>query len=226
MNIIKLENYSEEYKKLLQKYKHKKNINVDKMIKEYIHNNEIHFQLTNNTLELFERNKYASTYGELTMEGMKTILDNINILSLKTINDIRFIDLGSGLGKLPLMVCYYFNGKKCTGIELSTERHNKAMTMYQKLPLELQKKINYINDDIFNVKLGSYLSEYNFIFISNLCFPDDINKKLDEKLKECKSGTNIICSKPINSSHLIFVNKFPVKMTWSDSSIVHHYIKI
>jgi predicted nicotinamide N-methyase len=221
--IISLKDYSNEYRELFEKYKFKKKYKKNNIIEEYINNSDIHLQLNDNTVDVFEKNNYASTYGELTLNGMKTILNKIknNQRSYLDMNNIRFIDLGSGLGKLPLIMSYYFNAKKSTGVELSVERHNKAMSMYNKLDKELQQRINYINDDLFKVDL----SDYNFIFISNLCFPTELNKRLIEKLKECKKGTNILCSKPFEAPHLRFIDKFPVEMTWSDNSTIHHYIK-
>jgi hypothetical protein len=213
--IIKLEDYSDEYLYLKNKLKNK-NI-IENIVNNYVNDDDIFLNLDYNTLETFKKNNYASTYGELTKEGLKTIIKNLRLK-----DKIRFIDLGSGLGKVPLMMCYYFKANKCTGVELSIERHNKALDMYNKLPLKLQQKINYINDDLFNVNL----SDYNFIFISNLCFPIDINEKLAEKLKECKRGTNIFCSKEIKAEHLNLVNVFTVKMTWSDNSTIYQYIYI
>jgi hypothetical protein len=222
--IIKLTDYSDEYKEIYNKYVFKNSKINKNIIDEYIDNKNIHLQLNKKTIDNFEKNKYASTYGELTLNGMKTIMKKIK--KYLDVKNIRFIDLGSGLGKLPIIMCYHFNAKKCTGIELSTERHNNAMEMYNKLDPNLQQKINYINDDIFNNKLGSYLSEYNFIFISNLCFSQELNKKLVVKLQECKSGTNILCSKALEADYLKLIDKFQVEMSWSDNSIIHHYIKI
>jgi hypothetical protein len=223
--IISLKDYSNDYKEIFEKYKFtNKYIKKGNFIEEYINDKDIHLQLNGNTIDMFEKNNYVSTYGELTLNGMKTILDKIknNQRSYLDMNNIRFIDLGSGLGKLPLIMSYYFNAKKSTGVELSVERHNRAMSMYNKLDKELQQRINYINGDLFNINL----SDYNFIFISNLCFSTELNKRLIEKLKECKKGTNILCSKPLEAPYLRLIDKFPVEMTWSNNSTIYHYVKI
>ena len=173
--------------------------------------------ISNDTQKLFESKNYPLTYGELTLEGMKQIFNDFDT------NQKKIIDLGSGLGKIPLMAILYFNFSKATGVELSIERHLKAMEMYKDLPEENKKKIEYINDDLFNINIF----EYDYIFVSNLCFSDELNEKLQIKLEnESKKDAIIILSKPFNSNKFKLLQEKKVNMTWNKQSKIHLYIKI
>lgn len=97
------------------------------------------------------------------MEKTKEILD-INYKPV--LKNLNFADLGSGLGKVPLMA--FNNGaEEAIGIEFSRERHDKATEMYNKLESKVKpgdidrfKKVRYINGDILNnPDLNSFLKK-------------------------------------------------------------------
>jgi len=173
--------------------------------------------LANNDYDKFKINNYASTYGEITRHGFKKMLEGID-----TKNKI-FYDLGSGVGK-SVVWAVTDHGLYGNGIELSKARHDLALQLLnqiRQIKPEFVQKMNYINDDIFNRNIGNA----NIIFISNLCFPEDVNQKLAIKLSnELKPGTLIFCSKELQNPKIRLIGTKNIDMTWSKDSNIHHYI--
>lgn len=214
-----LMNYYYKYLKYKNKYLALKNKN-ENIIQKLFDENKTFVNISKETTDNFHKNNYALTYGELTVDGFKKMMNELKDLGLS--NEIKFADLGSGLGKMPVMAVHYSNAIKAFGVEFSKERNDKAVQMYQKLPIEYQQKLTYVKGDL----LKTDISNYNVIFISNLCFGLEMNQKIAEKLKEAKDGTFILCSKELNATHLKLIKTIKVKMTWTDDSSLKIYKKI
>ena len=214
-----LMSYYHKYLKYKNKYLALKNKN-ENIIQKLFEENKTFVSITKETTDDFHKNNYAPTYGELTVDGFKKMMNELKDLGLS--DEIKFADLGSGLGKMPVMAVHYSNAIKAYGVEFSKERNDKAIQMYQKLPTEYQQKLTYVRGDLFETNI----SEYNVIFISNLCFGLEMNKKLAEKLKEARVGTFILCSKEMKVPHLKHLKTIQVKMTWTDDSSLKIYQKI
>ena len=81
--------------------------------------------------------------------------------------------------------------QKALGIEYAPERHQKAIEMYNKLKTKIKpgdmerfNNIRYINGDILNNnELNLYLKNTNVVYISNLCFTEDLNISISKVLK-------------------------------------------
>ena len=168
--------------------------------------------------------KHKITYGELSYEGFEDILKKFNY------NFDTFIDIGSGRGKL----CLYASGfnviNKSIGIELVKERHDDAIILKNKLKrFPNVKKVDFYNEDLFerNINDFIYADSRVLIWISNLCFDEELNKKLFDKLtKELPKGVIISCSKkPAENKILEDLGQINVKMSWSDDSPVY-FLKI
>ena len=167
------------------------------------------------TRDNFQNNGYAMTYGELTIEGFNTILDFLKEKKMK--NSMSLVDLGSGMGKVPIMAAHYGKAEKAMGIELAKERHDIAEKMLKELP-ELKDKLKFINGDMFKYDV----SDYNVVYISNLCFSEEINQRLSEKLqKELPTGAFIFASKKLNGPKIDYLGSIKVKMTWANESNLH-----
>jgi SAM-dependent methyltransferase len=182
-----------------------------------LRDNSIWVTLDETTNKTFGNASYPSTYGELTREGMKDMLRGFETKG-KT-----FIDLGSGLGKTPLFAVADNNFKYAVGVELSPERHQQAMKMKEKLPEKIKSRVNYFKNDLFNFDV----KDYDVIFISNLCFSNDMNEKIGNKIyKEGKDKALIFSSKEIIHPNIKLIEKRYVKMTWkSDSTIFVHLLE-
>ncbi len=184
-------------------------------------------------------NSYSTVYGELTYEGIEK-LENI----LKQKNITIFMDIGSGNGKIPIIIAMCDIVKLSFGVELVPERYNNAMILKNNLLknkrfFEITKKIEFINDDMFNLNYNKISQgQTSLVFISNLCFSEPITYQLFKKLQKELSVGSIVASskiplkipdkfKPMVSEELpnIFLNngsaKFP--MTWSNTSTLYFH---
>ena len=170
--------------------------------------------------EIFLKKNYNHTYGSLTRTGVLQLLQYIPQYSHHGI----FYDMGCGNGELILNMLPHSNFKKYIGIELSSERVID-FTKRQKLSKIENNKVQPICKDLL---LHDY-SDANVIYISNLCFPDHLNRSIGKLLdKQLQEGKNII----VFSSKNIYIT-LPhkkkvvyVKQSWSDKSeLIVHYIE-
>lgn len=164
----------------------------------------------------FIRNNYASTYGELTENGLHKLMQNINI------KNKVFYDLGSGKGNVVLYAARnYPSLKKCKGIELHNVRHEEALQKLKEEQETIQKKVSFTQGDI----LKEHIGDGDIFYISNLCFPETVNEEIYKKLnKEMKPNSCVFCSKPLCKKRKSFVNR-TVKQTWWENSDVYKYKK-
>jgi hypothetical protein len=167
--------------------------------------------------------KFVYTYGEMTWKGIQTmysIFHQIHPISQYPLHRRVFYDLGSGIGKLVLGMAEL--GVHSKGIEMIEERNQIACHAKSKLPQSVQQRIE--------LTCGSFLDhsiqDAGWIFISNLCFPEKVNKELADKLdEETQSKTLILCSKEMPFHQFILKAKKMLEMTWSNQSQVFLYEK-
>ena len=155
----------------------------------------------------FIKNGYAKTYGELTLEGLKTLLFNV-----KT-KDKTFIDIGSGKGSVIInLVNNYPLIKEVIGIELDKERYEISLERIKKEVLKKnQKKIKLINGDM--LKDINY-SNCDIVYISNLCFSENLNNKIAEKLnKELPEKALVFTSNELKDIRENTSKKFSIKQS-------------
>jgi hypothetical protein len=181
----------------------------------------------------YHKDGYATTYGEMDYPAIEKFNTEFNSSG----NMKYFIDFGSGRGKLPLFMGDKVN--KSIGIELVTERHNDAVKLKENLSKkfsEITNKVELINGDMFEylkmVDKSTFTSPV-LIWISNLCFGEQITKKLfDELVKKMPSGSIIASSKipdfiPDGIKPIVLEknsnNQITVQMSWSKESTIHIY---
>ena len=171
--------------------------------------------------------QYVTTYGEMTLKGIEQLVklfEKTQPINTYSNNQQTFYDLGSGIGKNVMMVASLVPGIKSKGIELVKERHNKAMIAYHALKHKSKTNIEFICGSFFDYNI----SDAAWIFISNLCFTYEINKKLTEQLEnQVKQNTLIACSVelPTNDAFtLIYTGSIP--MTWEKKSTLYLYRKL
>lgn len=160
----------------------------------------------------FEKNdKYNLTYGEITLSGIKNIKKYLIKHHIKP--DI-FIDLGCGAGKSVVMAskCGF---KECYGIEITENRYNESIKLYNRLDKKEQEKINMIHDDLFNMDnlIEIDNNRHYTIFVSNLLFSVELNKNLWSFLKKILPNNSILVV-----SNQVEYNKYEDRidtpMTW------------
>jgi SAM-dependent methyltransferase len=180
----------------------------------------INCSINSDEISMFEGKKYNHTYGELTKNGIKTIIDYvIQTSNNDNLDKYTFYDLGCGSANTLKYACDITNFKKLIGIEFSKIRYKIAkQNIIDKCDIQL------INNDILSSKI-KYDKPKSIIYISNLCFSDNINVKLAKKLsKELKSNSIVFSSKllPINISHKLLNIK--LEQSWKADSNAYMYV--
>ena len=179
-------------------------------------------------------NNYAvSTYGELTGEGLLKVIEMCRKLGMNDLEERNFVDLGSGTGRVVFNASIYFN--QVYGVELSTKRHNIGNKILEENKNRLRNNIHLVNGDMYNLVNGDMYnlncSEMDVVYISSLCFTDEMMESLKEKLGgKLKNGSLIFTSKEMNidgnNNFIKLDNELNVKMTWSENSQLYIYKKV
>lgn len=180
----------------------------------------INCNINKEEVNMFENKKFNHTYGELTKNGIRTIIDYvINTINSDNLDKYTFYDLGCGSANTLKYACDITNFRKLIGIEFSKIRYKIA-----KQNNIDNCDIHLINNDILSSKI-KYDKPKSIIYISNLCFSDNINVKLAKKLsKELKSNSIVFSSKllPINISHKLLNIK--LEQSWKADSNAYMYV--
>lgn len=145
------------------------------------------------------------TYGEITMEGVRKMIQLLGLEGLDTEDKsnceqpIVFYDLGSGAGKLVTQM-FLENVAHCSiGVELSEHRHSLAENNWtnlrsssevnndeffrQRFQVENyigQPRVQFINQDIRDADF----SDATHLYVSSLCFAEEVTEQICEIIME------------------------------------------
>ena len=170
-------------------------------------NNHISISISEKDRQIFTDNNYNSTYGTLTRDGFDEIISKLDISTLK---NKKFVDLGSGDGRVSIWASEYF--EMSYGIELSEERYLKSQ--------ENKKIHNIKNVEFHNMDILKFdISDMNVIYVSNLCFDKECIKKVSDKFSKELKNTIVFSSKMFPSS--VFKKKINVKQSWTNNSNIY-----
>ena len=180
----------------------------------------INCNINSEETSLFKEKKYSHTYGELTKNGIGTIIDYVRqTINYDNLSKYTFYDLGCGSANTLKYACDITNFKKLIGIEFSEIRYKIAQqNIIDKCNIHL------INNDILSSKI-KYDKPKSIIYISNLCFSDNVNLKIAKKLsKELKNNSIVFSSKllPISISHKL--SNIKLEQTWKTDSNAYMYV--
>ena len=182
-------------------------------------------ELSESDQKLFTKTHNSSTYGYLTKDGLKMIIQKYKENSNETDPSV-FYDLGSGLGMPIINAALLIPGlKKAFGIELSKSRHDEATRVLASITSKYPdaRKVELHNGDITS-SLFNY-GNADMIFISNLCMSAEINEKIASKLnQELKPGTQLFMSQAIPTLHCRVHDQFSVPMSWTNNGNINYYI--
>lgn len=168
-------------------------------------------------------------YGELNFRSFSKIYNNKRIGHLIA-NAKTFYDLGSGAGKIIIASFLLLpNVKKLIGVELLEGLHNTSKEVKNRLKNELTnvniEKIDFINDDFFNLNL----SNADVIFLH---YPmknaEEMYMELEEKMKkELRTGAVVISAirQLENSDTFQLVDRVRVHASYGKTTI-YYYIKL
>lgn len=158
-----------------------------------------------------------STYGEIKYEGAMTVMNECNIGP----QDV-FFDLGSGNGKMTMLVFVNGNVKKAIGVEFFPERYYNAekglKNLYKMMP-ELLSEDRTLSYQLQNIKDVYYLGDATVIFMCSTCYPEELLQIVYNKIKESPNIRCIITHKPFDKFKEILPNKKLIKVncTWADN---------
>ncbi len=169
--------------------------------------------------KVFASLECASTYGEITFEAVKTLTEKLNLKD----SDV-FYDLGCGVGKMVIQVYLSSPVKKSIGIELSSERADKAIKIQQQLnqsnKIAKERTLAFYKESF----LDANLDDATVVYLASTCFPDELMKKITEKLATLKTGLRVITLKKLaENAKFKLVDEFILPMTWSDSTNAYLY---
>ena len=169
------------------------------------------------------------TYGELKTESIPILYEIYSRYAplSNIIGSYRnFYDLGCGIGKIVLGLTALNSSLKGIGIEFISERVQRANTALQRLrDTSIKQRVEFVCLSFLDESIN--YSNACWIFISNLCLTEDIQKQLTEKLeRELNNGSIVVCSKALNSTKFEQLNHITLPMSWSDESKVYVYKKI
>lgn len=161
----------------------------------------------------------AATYGEITYEALKTVLDDLGL----TKDDV-FYDLGCGVGKTCVQVALD-TPAKAVGIELSPTRVKHAQNVQKKLVATKKvmpaQRLQFQEKNIFDVTMG----DATVVFMCSTCFSHKLMQDITDKLARLsKPNLKVISLKPM-PEHKDFelIKTYQLPMTWSSQTPVHVY---
>lgn len=172
---------------------------------------------------MFKQLNQPIGYGTISKEGINNIIDFYKKKSTNHTN-LRFTDLGCGEG-ISLAIAALFNNSmfsKIDGVELSQYRTDIAHTKIDELPDEYKNKIHITQGSMFDYNIN----DSNIIFISNLLFPDKVQKQLCNKLNnelQPNSFVFVSSNKYFDETNLQSVGQIIAPMSWDKSSVLYVY---
>lgn len=158
----------------------------------------------------------VSTYGELLPDSINEILTKLKIHQ----RDVIY-DLGSGTGRVCLQI-YLEKRARCVGIEYIKKRHDTAVKSLEELKAMKKniRKLEFYQGNFLKHKWN----DATVVYMCNLCFGDDLTKKILAKVKrECKSLRYIVCCKELSETFIEKVMEFNTPSSWDTKTTTYVY---
>lgn len=186
------------------------------------------------------------TYGEITAEGLQTLLQHESMQPSRGV----FFDLGAGTGHAVVNVALHHAFSEVIGIELSEQRYNQGCEAFQRLSSGLSdsskpgvKVAGEGDKEAVHVVMAlgdattTSLSNVDVVYVASVCFRPSLLEVLVAHLcKELRPGVRVASARPLREDFSLEGQKhdcgggksikktatFMVGMTWG-SSFVHIY---
>ena len=137
----------------------------------------------------------AAGYGELLAMGLNALARAVHLCQSD-----RFVDVGSGSGKLVFQAASMHNVASATGIELSPTRHAMAESALKRLveaDAEAASRVHLIRGDaVSDHQALKALQSASVVFANNLLFGELLNARLAELLSASDSLRAVVILKP------------------------------
>lgn len=166
----------------------------------------------------------SSTYGELTTHGTAQLLDELKLGA----HD-RFVDLGSGIGRLVWQVAMSCSSTKAKrmapvrGIEMVPSRHETALgslARAQHMKWKVAERVRFERGNF----LRADLSGTTVAYCCNTAFPDPLIDKLVRKLAKLEAGARFVSLMPLDDNPWFEVRRMiELDTTWRKRAKVRIY---
>lgn len=172
-------------------------------------------QISEEDEKLFELAKSNDAYGELTFQGVRTLMQETEM----TKDDV-FYDLGCGVGKVVLQIACESPVQKAVGIELSKARYTTAVNALKQLEsynATYAKKVGFINDNIVN---GYNYTDATILYSASTCFGKIMVEVAKYASMHCKKLKYLVADLPYTenfvevSKYLEFVKIANLETSW------------
>tara|TARA_B100001248_G_C27293346_1_gene413564 strand:+ start:150 stop:674 length:525 start_codon:yes stop_codon:yes gene_type:complete len=150
-------------------------------------------------------------YGEANHDSIYKIIKKYYF------EDCKFIDIGSGCGKIVVHLVNNLN-IFADGIEIDSNRFKKSLYLLDKF--NLYDKIDFYNQDFQNI----YFGNYDILYCCNLVFTDEDNKKLYKKIVNEFNGIFLLFDFN-NQLKKYFLEEVKIKTSWNKGQTIFVFKK-
>lgn len=149
------------------------------------------------------------TYGEIEYISLTSILELCNLKP----NEI-FWDLGCGLGKCLSAVYLNYPSIIVKGVEYIEELYNICCQNLSSIKFN-ENIPQVIHGDLMKVDWA----DADIVYCANICFPDDLNAGLTQKLLNLKPKSRVLLLKRLDIEGYKLVFNSRIKMSWGKTQI-------
>eukprot|EP00927_Polykrikos_kofoidii_P051149 TRINITY_DN44948_c0_g1_i1.p1 TRINITY_DN44948_c0_g1~~TRINITY_DN44948_c0_g1_i1.p1 ORF type:complete len:317 (-),score=40.30 TRINITY_DN44948_c0_g1_i1:83-1033(-) len=137
------------------------------------------------------------TYGEITLEGMQSLIDQMVTPVTSNLNSPRgaFVDIGSGRGGFVRWACSPEGGafERCVGVEVQQSRHEEALkALAADSRQRLMANVTLLHADITRHIEVLSDEDVRLVYWNNLCFPDLIGRTVAEHFARATPETAVL----------------------------------
>lgn len=166
----------------------------------------------------FQAQLVSITYGELLALSAVKLINK-----LKLTKDDKFLDLGSGLGKLAMQVFMLTDVKSVLGIEASNNLSMQAQKVLGQASIENPGVFHGDFELLAANFLNSDWEDPTVVYTCSTAFSQELILKIGEKINQTPSIQKVATLRPIpNLKNFKLVTQFLVECSW-DSSLVYYY---
>ncbi|MEM7402486.1 MAG: hypothetical protein AAF310_00485 [Myxococcota bacterium] len=161
-------------------------------------------------LQEIKRAGGATSYGEVTFEGVTTMLQQ-----LKLDKGSVFYDLGCGVGRLATQVYMMSDARKVVGIEVSETRYWQCLEVRDRLKaggkIVADRQLEFRHEDIAKSDYGDATA----LYISSLFFTKKLVDRVVGKAVRMPRQVKLVTLTPLQHKRLRLLKRFVVATTWS-----------
>lgn len=166
------------------------------------------------------RHAKARVYGELTAIGVRQLIAAAGIVP-----GARFVDLGSGVGKVVLHVALSVEGVTCVGIEIAGNRHRSACVALQQAEergMIAAGRCVFRHQDLLDADLRGA----TVLFANSTCFPQKLLNRVARRVADLPGPLTFVTLhrlSPRLAARFHAVTTHDCHTSWSSHVAMHVY---